>query len=200
MKNFYKFIKYFLAVFVIFFSVNLQGFAQIFNFEKNPNLSTVTFPAGTLFRGRIQNELNSGKVVIGDMVYFVIPFNVKMGKVTCIPKDALVTGRVVQVQKAKPGRNGLLQIKFDEIQFPDGWKTEFSAHIWTRDNQGIIGGELTKKTSLRKVPHYIEGIGTVASTVQVGQRAPGKEKKLPAGTECVIVLDKDLHVKYLEKL
>jgi len=199
-KNFNKIIKYILAVFVIFFSINTAGFAQVFNFEKNPNLSNIVFPAGTLLKGRLQNELSSGKLVIGSIVCFSIPFDVKIGKITGIPKDTLIIGQVIQVQKAQTGRNGLIQIKFDEIQFPDGRETQLSAHIWNRGEQGILGGEVTKRTSYKKVPHYIQDIGIVTSIVETGQRAQGKEKYLPAGTECIIVLDDDLQVRYLEKL
>lgn len=200
MKNFNKFLKYFLTIFVIFFGMNSAGFAQVFDFEENPNLSTVVFPAGTLFKGKIQNELSSDKIVIGNRVYFLIPFNVKIGKITCIPKNSLVTGKVIQAQKAQPGRNGSIQIKFDEIQFPDGWKTQLSAHVWSQGEQGIIGGELTKRTLYKKVPHYIEDIGIVVALKETGERAMGQEKYIPAGTECIIVLDNDLKVKYLEKL
>lgn len=194
-----KYLKYIFASLIIFFSITTTGFCQIFSFEKNPYENSVVLPAGTLFRGILKTELSSEKNVVGDPVYVVLPFNIKMGKYTCIPKQTLLVGEVIQVQKAQKGRNGLLQIKFDGIRFPDGTGSQLSAHIWNRDNKGIIGGEVTNRTSYKKMPHYIEDVGTIAQVIETGERAMGKEKRIPSGIECIIVLDNDLEVKYWEK-
>jgi hypothetical protein len=129
-----------------------------------------------------------------------MPSDVKFGKITCIPKKSLIIGQVIQVQKAKVGKNGLLQLKFEAIQFPDGWSTQLSAHVWNRDGQGVIGGETTKRVNYRKVPHYVEDMGIFAQLVETGSRAMGKGRFIPVGAECIIVLDNDLEIKCLEKL
>ena len=199
MRAFNKSLKYIFATLVVIFSLNSAGQAQVFNFEKNPNLSTVTFPAGTLLKGALQNELSSEKAAVGDIVYLLIPFSVKIGEATCIPKKSLLIGQIIQAQKAQIGRNGFLQIKFDYIKFPDGWGTPLSAHIWSGKGDGVIGGELTKRTAYKKVPHYMQNLGIIAQLVETGQRSLGKERFIPVGAECIIVLDNDLEVKYLEK-
>jgi len=198
MRAFNKSLKYIFAVMVVILSLNSAGFAQMFSFEKNPNVRMATFPSGTLFRGVLQNQLSSANSKMGDNVYLIIPFDVKIGENTCLPKKSLMIGQVIQVQKAKPGKNGFIQIKFEAIKFPDGWGTQLSAHVWNSGGSGIIGGETTKMVSYKKVPHYIQDSGTVVQLVETGQRAMGQEKYLPAGTEFVIVLDNDLEVKYLD--
>lgn len=196
MKNF----KYIFTVLIMFLSLNSAGFAQVFNFEKNPNLSNAIFPAGTFFKGKLQNELSSAKSVIGDKVYLILPFDVKLGEITCIPKKTLISGQIINIHKAQFGKNGYIQVKFNSMKFPDGWETGLSAYIWSGTGTGIIGGDTTKRKIYKKIPHYIEDLGIVAQLVESGDRVMGQEKYLPAGTECIIVLDNDMKVRYLNKL
>jgi len=190
-----KVLKYIFVALMLVFSLNSAGFAQMFSFEKNPHQGTATFPAGTFLKGILKNQLSSAENRVGDKVYLLIPFNVKIGKITCIPKNSLITGHVTQVQKAQQGRNGFVQVKFDYIKFPDGWGTSISAHVWNREGKGNIGGESTKKVTYKKIPHYIENIGIVAQLVETGPGVMGQDKLIPEGSEFIIVLDNDLEVK-----
>ncbi len=192
-----KYILFFALI--LFFSIKLAGLAQVFSFETKQNLSTAIFPAGALFKGIIQNEVSSDSSHVGDKVYLLIPFDIKIGKITCIPKKSVVAGEVIRVEKAQQGRNGLLQIKFDYIKFSDGWGTKLTAHIWNHQGDGVIGGEPTRKNDYKKVVHYIEDIGAVVQLVETGSRIMGKEKFIKVGTEIIIVLDNNLEVRYLDK-
>lgn len=189
-----KIIKNIAIFLTLFFILNLPVFAQVFSFEKQPNDNTATFPAGTLFKGVLQNRLSSAKSKVGDKVYLILPFDVKIGEITCIPAKSLVVGQVIDAQKAKEGRNGSIQVKFEKIMFPDGWTTKLAARLWDRTGQGIIGGEVTHRAAYKKVPHYMEDIGTVAQLVETGPRTMGREKVINPGTEFIIVLDDDLEV------
>ena len=186
-----KTFKYILVALFVVFSINSAGFAQV-----HPNTNTATFPAGTFLKGSLQNQLSSAINAVGDKVYLLIPSNVKIGEVACIPEKSMVIGEIIQLQKAKQGRNGFIQIKFESIVFPDGWGTQLLAHIWDSEGKGILGGELTKKIDHRQIPHYTECMGTIVQLVEIGDRAMGAEKVVPAGTEFVIVLDNDLEVSY----
>lgn len=190
MKNLKSFAVFVLLVLMF----NSPVFAQVFSFERYPSSNTATFPAGTLFKGILQNQLSSAKSKIGDKVYLMLPFDVKIGEMTCIPAKSMLIGQVIQVQKAREGNNGFIQVKFEYIKFPDGWGTPLEARVWDRNGQGIIGGELTHRIAYKKIPHNIENIGRVAQLVETGKRAMGKEKIIPVGSEFVIVLDSDLEV------
>jgi len=189
-----KIFKYILTALIVVFALNSVGFAQVFSFEKNPNLNNITLSSGTLLKGVLQNQLSSTNSKMGDKVYLLIPFDVKIGEDTCIPQKSMLIGQVIQVQKAKQGKNGFIQIKFEYLRFPDGWGTDLSAHIWSSDGQGLIGGETTKRVSYKKVPHYTSETGIIAQLVETGPRAMGQEKFIKAGTEFIIVLDNDLDV------
>lgn len=189
-----KFLKYIFAALFVFFLFNSAGFCRVSNFEKNPNPHTVTFSAGTLLQGILQEQLSSANNSVGDKVYLLMPSDIKIGKITCIPKKSIITGQIIQAQKAREGKNGFIQIRFDSIEFPDGWGTQLLAHVWNNEATGVIGGETTKRSTYRKIPHYIESMGIIAQLIETGPRITGKEKFIPAGTEFVIVLDNDLKV------
>ncbi len=189
-----KIFKYLFMSLILCFILNSAGFCQMFSFEKTKSSRLVVFPAGTFFKGVLQNDLSSSKSKIGDKVYLLIPFDVKIGKVTCIPKKSMIIGQVIQVQKAKQGKNGFIQTKFEYIKFPDGWGTQLSARLWSSDGKGIIGGETTKRTAYRKMPHYIDNMGAVVQLIESGPRSMGQEKNISAGSEFVIVLDTDLEI------
>jgi hypothetical protein len=194
-----KLIKYIFIALILFFSLNMAGYCQMFSFERHPTDDTVTLPAGTLFRGVLENNLSSERNKIGDRVLLLIPFDVKFGKFTIIPKKSYLVGQFIQVQKAQRGRNGLFQVKFEEIRFPDGKGARISAYIWNGNDKGVVGGEITKRMEVKKVPHYYENYMPFAQLIETGERVKGREVKIEAGTECVIVLDNDFEVKYWEK-
>jgi len=191
-----KILKYIFIISLTVFSINSAGFAQVFSFEKNPNLKNVTFPAGTLLKGSLQNQLSSTKNKMGDKIHLLIPFNVKIGEDTFIPARTLIIGQVIQTQKAQQGKNGFVQIKFEYMKFPDGWGTPISAHIWSSNGQGIIGGETTKRVSYKKIPHYTSETGIIAQLIETGKRAMGQEIFINAGSEFIIVLDNDLEITH----
>ena len=185
-----KVFKYIFAILFLVFSLNSAGLCQ-----NNPHSGAAVFPAGTLLKGVLQNRLSSLNSKIGDKVYLLIPFDVKIGEITYIPKKSLLIGQVLQTQKAREGKNGFVQINFEYLELPDGWGTDISAHVWSFDGRGIIGGEITRRVSYRKIPHYTETTGVIVQLIESGSRAMGKEKVISAGTEFIIVLDNDLAIK-----
>jgi len=175
-------------------SLGLAGNCQMFSFEQSSYQKRASFPAGSFLKGYLQNQLSSNKNKVGDPVYAIISYDVKIGKITCIPKNTLLTGHVTQISPPVEGRNGYIQVKFDYITFPDGWGTSLSGHVWNTTGKGMIGGEATKKTLYRKIPHYVENVGTFVQLVEVGQGEMGKETVVTQNTEFIIVLDSDLNV------
>jgi len=189
-----KLLKTIFLTLIITLFFGMAGNCQMFSFEQSSYQKKATFSAGTFLKGFLQNQLSSSENKVGDSVYVIIPYGVKIGKITCIPKNTLITGHITQVGKPVTGYNGYIQVKFDYITFPDGWGTTFSGHVWNLGGKGILGGEATNKTLYRKIPHYMENVGTVVQLVAVGQGAMGKETTVEKNTEFIIVLDSDLNV------
>lgn len=189
----------YLIIFSIIFLMSVKAYSAVFSFEDEPNTGTALLPAGTMFKAILQDTVDTGFSKIGDPVHLLLVSDITVGKSICIPKNSIFFGEVVELAKARQGRDGYFRIALHTLIFPDGWRTDVSARIMDRNNTDVIGGEVTERTEYRKVRHNIEGIGMVVKLVKAGPREMGEERRLSAGRELFIVLDRDLEVKYLEK-
>jgi len=195
-----KLIKYLTAIFCLFFLFTCSAQSQVFSFETNADTGKALLPKGTMIKAVLRQTVTSKDNFVGDTVSFVTLSDLLVGKALCIPKESLLTGKIVQIEGAKQGRDGYFQILIVEIIFPDGWRTNLAAKIWTRDGTGIIGGGAVIKQEYKKIPHRIEHIGSIVQLVKTGASAMGQERALLAGNEMIIVLEENLQVKYLQDL
>jgi len=182
------------------FLISSKANCAVFSFEVEPNTATAEFPSGTMFKVILQETISSKINKIGDPVSMVLVADVVIGKSVCIPKDSVFLGNIVELEQAQEGRDGYFKVGINELIFSDGWRTPLHARVWDKSTTDLIGGQVTQRTEYTKVPHYIENIGPIVKLVQTGPRAMGQERALPSGLEVIIVLEKDLQVKYLEKL
>ncbi|HSA07003.1 MAG TPA: hypothetical protein P5556_07465 [Candidatus Gastranaerophilales bacterium] len=194
-----KTLKYFIFIAFLFFLISFKAYSQVFSFEATADDTIATFPKGTMLKAILQETVSTKDNQIGDRVSFVTVSDLTIGKATCIPKDSILLGQVIRLEKAKEGRDGYFQLSVNEIIFPDGWRTTLSATLWTADGMGIIGGAVTQMQEYKKIAHYIEDIGPVVQLVKTGARAMGQERAMLAGNNVIIVLEQQLQVKYLEK-
>ena len=130
----------------------------------------------------------------GDEVNLILPTDLYLQNTVCIPKNTIFTGKIVKLQKAKIGNNGGFQVIFHTLTLPEGQKVNVMGHIWSKEGNGLIGGESTQRTSIKNVPHYIQGISPFLQKIPDGPRAMGKETEITAGTEWIIVLDRDIEL------
>ena len=182
------------------FLISSKANCAVFSFETEPNTATAAFPSGTMFKAILQETISSKTSKVGDPVSMILTSDVVIGKSVCIPKDSVFLGNIVELEQAQEGRDGYFKVGINELIFSDGWRTPIHARIWDKNTTDIIGGQVTQRTEYTKVPHYIERLSPLVKLVQTGPRAMGQERALPSGLEVIIVLEKDLQVKYLEKL
>ena len=183
---------YFLVFLVLTLSFTPVLSAKNIEIKENPNNYQVTIPAGSLFEALFMYQISSEYNNVGDGVELIMPSALKYGDLTLIEKDTKFVGKIIKLQRAIIGQNGYVQILFDEIVFPDGKSGKILAHVWTKENTGIIGGDLTQHTKYKKMPHYIQGIGGVAQLIPVGPRVMGTETYILSGAQFRLVLDEDL--------
>ena len=188
-----------IACFILFL-VNSKAYSQVFSFEANSDTGTAILPRGTMIKAVLQQTVSTKDNKLDDMVSFVTSSDMTIGKAVCIPKGSVLSGKIIRLEHAKPGRDGYFQIFINKIVFPDGWRTDTNATIWTRDGTGIIGGGLTQRQKFKKITHYISGIGPIDQLVRTGPRVMGQERAMLAENDTIIVLESDLHIKYLKKL
>lgn len=153
-----------------------------------------TFPSGTYLRGILREGISTGVNQAGDQVTLILSSNMFLQDVLCIPKDTLIVGKIVRLQRAKMGTNGLMQIVFNELILPTGQKIPMLGHVWSKNDEGMLGGDASDRTSFRSIPSDIEGIPIFVRTVPYGPRSMGKETEFPSSTEWIIVLDREITI------
>ena len=182
------------------FLVGSKAYSQVFSFEAASDTGTATLPRGTMIKAVLQQTISTKKNKPDDPVFFVTSSDLTIGKATCIPKGSVLSGKIISLEHAQPGRDGYFQIFINKIIFPDGWRTDIDATIWTNNGTGIVGGGITQRQKFKKMPHYIENIGPIDQLIRTGPRAMGQERAMLAGKDTIIILERDLQVNYLKKL
>ncbi len=190
-KNIYilKKIIYFLLILCISFAICYESQAKKVLVWENNNSYKVSFPAGMFFKGILQYKISTRFNNTGDKVRWLIAKSQAAEDIIFIPAGSIIEGKIYQLKKPKIGRNGFLQIMVDKIYFPDGRKEYLTGHIWTRADNSIIGGEITKREGFRRTVHYIKDFGAVGQIIPHGQREMGQHTEMNPGSEWFIVLD-----------
>lgn len=162
----------------------------------DPTLRTFkyqTIAKNTFLKGILMHEVSSEINSIGDRIKAYNLFDIMLEEAVAIPKNSIFIGHITEIEKAQQGRDGLMRISIDEINYPDGTKKAIEAHIYSKKENGIIGGDFTPRSDYRKVVHKSWGLRTgVIQAIPDGPRLFGKETKLKAGTDITIQLDKDI--------
>jgi hypothetical protein len=100
----------------------------------NPYLSgrVAVVAAGTKLQASLKNTLNSGSTQPGETVEATLGSPIYSGGVEVVPAGSKLTGQVTNVVSAKRfkfGANGKIDIRFTQIETPDGRRVPLSASI-----------------------------------------------------------------------
>jgi len=191
--------KKILTISLLFSLIFVSGIEAKDQTDDNSPKLTVTFPKGSLFRGILQQKISTKINHIGDKVELIIPADIIFKNYLYIPANSKFVGRINKLSKSKPGQDGYLQIEINKLIIPDGRIIDVYAHIWTKKENGVIGGALTKRVGYKKAVHSIAGIGDVVQYLPAGPRIEGKETELLPGSEWIISLDKELKLNIDDK-
>jgi hypothetical protein len=106
-----------------------QGYPQ-----GQPPLSgrVVVVGAGTKFQASLRNTLDSGSTQPGEFVEASLPSPIYSGGVEVVPAGSKLIGQVSDVVSARRfrfGSNGKIDIKFTQIETPDGRRFPLSASV-----------------------------------------------------------------------
>jgi hypothetical protein len=180
----------FVAVLPVYSYDNFDSVSNIGNYN-NYKIQKGVFIKGILLK-EVSSEIND----LDDKVFLQNPFDIFIEDSIIIPKNSLLVGHISKIDKANTQQDGSLEIAIYKIVFPDRSAHLISAHVWSRNSKGIIGGGLTKRRGSRKVVHRSEGLGLGAiQMLPDGPRVFGKETKLQAGSEIIIQMDQDFELK-----
>lgn len=88
--------------------------------------------AGTCFEAKVHNTIDSGSTQPGEAVEATLSEPIYSGNVQVIPAGSKVTGEITNVVSAQRfhfGANGKVEIKFTQIETPDGRRLPLSASV-----------------------------------------------------------------------
>lgn len=194
-----------------------ESFAQTKPKPKpKPAVKYYTVPANSVWRVRLNQELNSEKAHIDDHFTstLVDPIYSKNGLMLA-PQGSTVTGRVTNVRRAeKNGKPATMDVVFTGVRLPNGYHraingslTDLQESGGSSNNEGTV---TAKKTSHRKAKFIGggaaggavigaiagggkglaigAGVGALAGAV-TGRVKKGSEVKVKSGTEFGVILN-----------
>jgi|GEM_PF-6878095 len=144
-----------------------------------PKRENVILNSTDVFKVVLNEPINTKSNVVGDAISFTVVDDVKVGNALVIASGTTGEGQISALKKGRSfGRNGSLDISFDEISAVDG--TTFSAI------QGAEAKEQTK-TSLKAAGASVAGVAVLGPVGLVGGFfVKGKDVDLPSGTEIYV--------------
>lgn len=105
---------------------------------------SITIPEGTEITARLESQVDSGEVKVGDAVTMDVLEDVRIENAIVIPRGAVVMGHVTAAKGArKMGRGGQLDVSFDTVSAGDGTKVPISGERSEKGKGGYGGGSAT---------------------------------------------------------
>jgi hypothetical protein len=175
--------------------------------------------AGTVFRVRLESDLNSKTSRIGDTFRTTTRDPIySSGGVQLVPAGSTIMGRVSSVKPAtKDGKVGTIDVTFYSLVLPNkrkaaisGMLTSLDAGGSTSDNEGTVSGKKTSKRNLKFIGGgaaggaIIGGIAGGGSGAAIGagvgaaggliakKLMKGKEAEVKSGTEFGVYLNRKI--------
>jgi hypothetical protein len=166
----------------------------------------VRLAVGTKIFFTLNNTLSTKDNRQGDPFSGVVSRSVRVGDETVIPQGSVIRGLVSNIERA--GRvkgRAYIDLRFDEIELPDGTKLDLSASLTDLDEagkgevteEGSVKGEGSKKRDAATIG-VAAGIGAAIGAIAGGGKgtAIGAGSGAAAGTGLVLLTrGKDAEVK-----
>ncbi|HEX6971014.1 MAG TPA: hypothetical protein VF234_02200 [Limnochordia bacterium] len=152
--------------------------------EGDVNPTSVTVPAGTLVKIRLETEVNSASNKVGDPIRYRVAEDLVINNVVAIPAGAQGSGSVLEVESAGGlGRNGLVRVDFGTVGGIDGTRIPIRIdQLATEKNRSL---EVAAGASMAGVL-LLGPIGVVT-----GYFVRGREHVVPVGTEFYVEVEAD---------
>lgn len=98
-------------------------------------------PAGTTMSVTNTSYLSSSSCQIGDRITTTLAYDLSMGGSLILPSGSQLQGQVVScIPAGRAGRQGQIQLRFNQANLPDGRVYPLSARVVTPDGTGILRG------------------------------------------------------------
>lgn len=178
-----------LVVFGLLFAT-LIGFNAWADIDTSPY--EVSMPKGAALPIVLQEDISTETATPGQPVYGVIAQDVYIGNKKILSRSDRVLGQVVRAEKPIEGRNGILEIQFNQLMLDTGVKLPIETRMDFGQGRTYYGGEITQGTKVEVVPYNVYRIGTYGRVMYTGPRAMGQDVILYPGERIVLILNSEL--------
>jgi hypothetical protein len=123
----------------------------------------ITLPAGTQIEARVDRELRSDAVALGETFECTVTAPIRPGIRLAIPAESTIEGRVTVV---KPGaRSGVIGVRFVRLRTPDGHVYDIDGVLAPTQEGAAVPIASAKKSAVVLIGDDSEETGKRASTV-----------------------------------
>ncbi|MBI3951680.1 MAG: hypothetical protein HY314_14620 [Acidobacteria bacterium] len=156
--------------------------------ERASQRKSVTIPADTVFRVRLNHNLTSRTAKVGDTFTATVTAPVAVGHLVAVPEGSTVHGRITSVTKAARRKNGTIAVTFYKLELPSRRTHQIYGSLVSLEEPkgGEVGeeGEVKGKSTTKRNVVFIgggAGVGAAIGAAAGGGKGAGIGAAIGAG-------------------
>lgn len=157
----------------------------------------VTIPKGTFVQVMNLQEFSTSYCDDTTKLKFAATDDTYLYDTNIIPKGTVIYGEVEKMNEPIVGTNASMEVKLTKLQLADGFEIPIKAHLASSNGATVLGGEVTKPKTYKKLPHYQEGLykGTLM-WVPGPELQMGEHLTVSAGAVLLMIFDAPAYITH----
>ena len=163
--------------------------------------SPIVLPKGAFVKVVNQRTISTAIADENDEVTFIVPTDVWCADAKIIPKEAIFSGYIEELNEPVQGTNGAVKLRITKLTLPDNSEYTVDAYINYKGDT-TIGGELTAPLEYTKMPHYIRYPHVHRGVLQYvpgEKRFFGEHLVIKPGAELVLMFNEDFNAPIIDE-
>ena len=190
--------KAFLLIY-IFFGLFIMNSVVSFAVEdlQLRDYTPITIPQGTFVQVMNLQEFSTSYCDDTTKLKFAATDDTYLYDTNIIPKGTVILGEIEKMNEPIVGTNASMVVKLTKLQLADGFEIPIKAYLATSNGSTLLGGEVTKPKSYKKLPHYQEGLykGTLM-WVPGPELQMGEHLTIAAGATLLMIFDAPAYITH----
>jgi hypothetical protein len=150
----------------------------------------IVLPDGTPLRVKVVTGFSSANAKVGDVIDFVVGFEVRADGIVVIPQSTSLAGKVVSVNRPRRGdRGGHVKIAFEKLSLPTGEAATVRPNLKPPSRSKQMAEAAAEAPGLAAGLFITAGIPLLALPFEKGE-----EQVIPTGAIEVLYLNGPLHI------
>lgn len=157
----------------------------------------ITIPKGTFVQVMNLQEFSTAYCDDTAKLKFAATEDTYLYDTNIIPKGTVIFGEIEKMNEPVVGTNASMIVKLTKLQLADGFEIPIKAYLATSNGSTLMGGEVTKPKSYKKLPHYQEGLykGTLM-WVPGPELQMGEHLTIAAGASLLMIFEEPAYITH----